>query len=164
VDLSVPSTGHANHPRPNERPTRTDPKYCVESPGSAVGAIQKAGRHRQSRAQGYRRDRPGVGRLHMGHCSHGRTEVCLNFGWSSICRKGDKPQTQNRLRHSLVAAGWGGWGTLEAGYEQAQCRCTFTRQRKPRDEPWSCGNQPADKSRINRRPCFLPPPMGVDTR
>ena len=64
-----------------------------------------------------------------------------------------------------------GWGALvytglSRRHVCASCQPgsprSFSRQRKPRDEPWSCGSQPADKSRINRRSFVLSPALGID--
>ena len=49
-----------------------------------------------------------------------------------------------------------------AGSRQQDSPRSIARQRKPRDEPWSCGSQPADKSRINRRSFALSPALGID--
>src|SRR5260370_1105958 len=44
-------------------------------------------------------------------------------------------------------AGWGGRGTLDRGFVAGTIRCAFARQRKPHDEPWSCGTNPRIRAR-----------------
>src|SRR5712671_100151 len=47
----------------------------------------------------------------------------------------------------MRTAGWGGRGTLDRGFVAGTIRCAFARQRKPHDEPWSCGTNPRIRAR-----------------
>src|SRR6266852_3212248 len=47
----------------------------------------------------------------------------------------------------MRTAGWGGRGTLDRGFVAGTIRCAFATQRKPHDEPWSCGTNPRIRAR-----------------
>jgi len=58
-----------------------------------------------------------------------------------------KQHQQDRLRRPMRTAGWGGRGTLDRGFVAGTIRRAFARQRKPHDEPWSCGTNPRIRAR-----------------
>jgi transposase len=58
-----------------------------------------------------------------------------------------KQHQQDRLRRPMRTAGCGGRGTLDRGFVAGTIRRAFARQRKPHDEPWSCGTNPRIRTR-----------------
>ena len=78
LDLSVPASREPDHSRPAEGTARADPCRCLEGASATVGALPQAHRCRQAGAQGRGGDRARVGRLYLGDCPDGRTEVRLS--------------------------------------------------------------------------------------
>ena len=54
-----------------------DPQRRLEGAGATFGAVSQAGRRRQAGTQGGRGNRARTGRLHLGDCPHGRTQIRL---------------------------------------------------------------------------------------
>ena len=130
---------------------RADPRRRLEGAGAAFGALPQAYRCRQAGTQGRRGDRARIGRLYLGDCADGRAQVRLIRSRQAIgiaCREVKQRALKDSLRRPMRTAGWGGRGTLDRGFVAGyHSRCAFARQRKPHDEPWSCGTDPRIRAR-----------------
>src|SRR5713101_7325759 len=105
LDLSVPAPGEPDHSRPAEGAARADPRRRLEGASAALGALPQAYRCRQAGAQGRGGDRARVGRLYLGDCPDGRTEVrlslvskqCTQGGEAAPARQTSAPNADGRL-------------------------------------------------------------------
>jgi len=137
LDLSLPCTGQRDPESAAGGAAKVCTRYRLESAGPSVRPLSPPERDGQEAAHRRGRDRPRDSRIPVGHRSSGRARL-----------------RQARSLHLLPGAGSGAgrWGTPVPSYVAGLAPDARPLDRgKPRDEDTEGGNQPADKSLINRR-------------